>query len=268
MLFFHKIPLFFSTYKPVVYNRRVWSLLLVFHNLGTLCCIAKLQLHHISQEIMCKSCQVKTIKVSMASLSMFISLDNQTSVMTSFKPLPFISSAPFPLNTEPTVRLFVVLYLLVILISGCSLRHKILRFTSTLSVKDNPLNIFVWQDQLNGLFLMANIMYTLTTILLSYPLSSFVGDELCNFADMIGILYITGQTVWSCLIAIYRLMLIKYQNSFNYGIKDMKFLTSLLLFGHCLIIASSAVGAYVDKGLLYKLCTHYSVEDLNIKEVS
>ena len=36
----------------------------------------------------------------------------------------------------------------------------------------SPVNIFIWQDQLNGLFLATNIVYTITTVLVPFPLSN------------------------------------------------------------------------------------------------
>jgi len=203
----------------------------------------------------------------MEHFPLFVFLKNGTSVNALFKPLPFSSSTPFPLNTNIYIKFFFVLYLLVLLVCGGTLKFKIFEFTRKMNFKDNPISIFNLQDQLNGIYLALNIIYTLTTVAVPFPLSTLLGDEVCNFADAIGTLYLCGQVIWSSTIAFYRFLFIKYQVIFSYGLKNITFLMFLSFFCHLFIIIVSVFLAYHDQGMLFKLCTHYSVEELDIMKV-
>ena len=141
----------------------------------------------------------------------------------NFTPLSISESLPFPLNTDDAFKILISLYLVLNLAIGSSLRLKILVFTKCHNFKENPINLFIWFDQLNGILQGINIIFTLFVLQLSFPLSDLIGKGGCNWMDLIGTLYLIGQTIWSSFIAIYRLLYIRFQRFFKNGLKQSKF---------------------------------------------
>jgi len=205
----------------------------------------------------------------METLHFFVTLDNITTETTSnFWPLSHHESLPFPLNAEYHNKVIIIIYLLTNLIFGSILRFNIILFTHSMNGSGNPINLFIWYDQLNGIFMAINIVYTITVLNVPFPLSSIIGDGVCNWADLIGSFYLFGQTVWSCFIAIYRMVYISFQRLFTCGIRTSKFVLGLSWLCHVFVISSAVTAAYCDKGILYKMCTHHSVEEIDILQVS
>ena len=112
-----------------------------------------------------------------------------------------------------------------------------------------------------------NIIYTLIVLYLPVALSNLIGEDACNFVDLIGTTYILSQVVWSSFIAIYRVILIKFHGLLKNGIKKPMFVFILSAAGHIFIFASAVLFAYYDKGIQYRLCAHRSVEELEILQV-
>jgi hypothetical protein len=185
---------------------------------------------------------------------------------TQFKPFSHKDSLPFPLNADLLTKLIILGYLILNFMFGCLLRVKIFQYIKSVDLKENPINYFMWNDQMNGLFLGLNIMYTSTVLFLPFPLSNFIGDEACNWADIIGAIYLEGQTVWSCFMAIYRVAFIKYQ-TFVKTIGASNFVFALTIFGYLFIGFVSIFFAYHDNGILDKMCTHHSAEEVIIMNV-
>ena len=67
-------------------------------------------------------------------------------------------------------------------------------------------------------------------------------------------------------MAIYRVLFVKY-NKFFKTIGDSNFFFALTLLGYGIVTFSAFIASH-DQGILYKMCTHYSVEELIIMNVS
>jgi len=78
------------------------------------------------------------------NLFFYFEKENSTSF---FKPYEEVDSLPFPLNAEASKTIAITLYLSIDLLLGCLLRSKVLRYASSLSIKDSPINLFIWYDQ-------------------------------------------------------------------------------------------------------------------------
>jgi hypothetical protein len=71
---------------------------------------------------------------------------NETAIL---EPFEVADSLPFPLNAEPSTTKAITVYLSVNLFLGCLLRSKILKYTMSLSIKESPINLFIWYDQVS-----------------------------------------------------------------------------------------------------------------------
>jgi len=112
------------------------------------------------------------------------------------------------------------------------------------------------------------IIFMLICMHLPFPLATIVGQDVCKWTTLLASLYFTSQTVWSFCIAFYRVLFIKFQSLFKHGIKETTFAFFLSHAGFLYIASSAAFFAYYDRGMLYKLCTHYSVWEIQILDVS
>jgi hypothetical protein len=115
-----------------------------------------------------------------------------------------------------------------------------------------------------GLGILATLMF----LYLPFALASIAGERVCRWTNLLGTLYFTSQTVWSFFIAIYRVLYIKFQSLFKNGIKETTFVFFLSNVGFLYIALSGMFFAFYDRGLLYKLCTHYSIQQIEILDVS
>jgi hypothetical protein len=196
----------------------------------------------------------------------FISSQNEPSL--SFEFFQRSNSLPFPLNQCFLFRAGIFLFFLLNLICGSSIRIQIFNFLRASETSTNPINYFIWVDQLNGLVLGLNIVYTITCIILPFPLNDLVGPDICNFADLFGCLYLAGSSIWSCTIAVYRILYIKATQFVRLSIGEWNLIVLLLSVGFSVIVPSSIFISFIDKGIGYRLCTHHSMQDLEILKVT
>ena len=143
-------------------------------------------------------------KVGGAWLVMFIPENKTYSSVSRFAPFSERLGLPTPLNQTSGVKILIVSLLIWDLLLGFYIRRKIINYLQSRDSKQNPINYFFWIDQVNGIFLGLNIIFTLVTILTPFPVSDIVGFEACNWVDVIGCIYLTGSTFWSFNIAMLR----------------------------------------------------------------
>ena len=78
--------------------------------------------------------------------------DNFSSVI-SFQPFPDETGLPFPLNSSLELKCSIVAVYLFILIQGTRLRAVIVRYMMSAEANQGPINILIWIDQFNGVYL-------------------------------------------------------------------------------------------------------------------
>lgn len=173
---------------------------------------------------------------------------------------------PFPLNTDYSVRISICAYLLITLVLGLILRFKIFVYLGSVDLKQNKINLLIFFDQLNGLLLGCVILFTLICTALPWPLISISSLDWCNWGDVFGCIYLAGYGAWSAVIGLFRIAYIRSNLCVkNYG--ENKFLFLLVVYG-LLSFYLGIIFAYFDKGLGFKLCSHYSAEDVEVLYVS
>jgi hypothetical protein len=78
-------------------------------------------------------------------------------------------------------------------------------------------------------------------------------------------MYLSGATVWSCLIAVYRILYIRAQNWVQSHFGDKTFLSILLVCGLAISFVLSCLLAFFDhEGVNIKLCTQLTTEGIDI----
>jgi len=126
-----------------------------------------------------------------------------------------------------------------------------------------PLNAEFPTTVLMTLYLSLNLIFgcMLRAKILLYAKSLNIKDNPIN-------VFIWSQAVWSCFIALYRMLYIKFQRLFQNGIKESRFAIVLSVIGYCFVTSLAGFLAHLDKGILYKLCSHHSVKEVDILNVS
>jgi hypothetical protein len=97
------------------------------------------------------------------------------------------------------------------------------------------------------------------------PLSEICGENFCYFFDLMGCIYVVGATVWTCLIAFFRITYIKAQKWLKFQIGEWRLLAILLLVGVTLNVAFALLLSASDSlSTSKKICRHYSSQELEI----
>lgn len=113
-------------------------------------------------------------------------------------------SVPFPLNHPPGWKITITLMQLLTFIIGIKLRVIILSFLLCPESKLGPINVLIWMDQINGLFLAIGTALRMMAINSPVPLSEIFGNQFCKWIGLPGCIHLCGSIFWSCLIAFYR----------------------------------------------------------------
>ncbi len=130
-------------------------------------------------------------------------LDDQN-VTSMFYPLEEKLSLPFPLNLHFGWRIMITLTQLLTLIFGIKLRAIIFSYLLCPESKMGPIDSLIWMDQMTGVFLAVGIILRMCAINSPVPLSQIFGTNFCKWIGLPSILYVCGDIIWNCLIALYR----------------------------------------------------------------
>ena len=179
--------------------------------------------------------------------SIFLTENNSTHLF-KFEEFSQSVGLPFHLNQSFFAKSLLGSALSLNLFTGIKLRLRIIKYLQTVDIKKNTINYFFWFDQVTSGVLGLYIIYTLMALICQFPLSEIIGDDLCNWADLFGCIYLSSSTGWSFVIAIFRILLLKAPNQLKGN--SIKNIISLLLtiFAVTNIILCSSVLAYLDKG--------------------
>ena len=111
----------------------------------------------------------------------------------------FTEDLPFPINLPEPIKKTLCCLLVIILIIGLILRIKICLYIQSREAKITPINVFLWLDQLNGLFLFCIIVLLIVALVLPFPIESVLGSEFCRWIRIPSGLHLSGSVTWSCL---------------------------------------------------------------------
>ena len=177
----------------------------------------------------------------------------------------FHFTLPFPLSLPYYFRVLLSAYLFLVLIFGLKFRKIIFRYLQNPETNSNPINKLIFANMLSGTLLgTVNVTFGIVVNLLPSPFPKILGDNTCQFIKMSGSLNLHGSFIWTCLIAICRILYIKAQNFIKYKVGEQRMVILILTFGMSLQFALSFIPLYFDNAsLLWKLCTHHSQEYLD-----
>jgi hypothetical protein len=136
----------------------------------------------------------------MSSLVFF----DENNAIIQFYPFEDKMSLPFPLNYHYGWTIFITVTFTLTLVFGIKLRAIIFAYLLSPESKLGPINILIWMDQINGLFLAVGIILRMIAINSPVPLSTIFGDEFCKWIGTPSCFYLCGAVAWSCFIALYR----------------------------------------------------------------
>ena len=172
---------------------------------------------------------------------------------------------PFPIGLSISLRLIIVAMLLVTLTVGIALRKQIINYLNFYSAKQKPVNFLIWIEHCNEMLSCVIITHGIFVLIYPYPPRKVFGDKFCHWFQLIPAVVLTGSVVWSCLLALYRIIYIKFETFVKFGIGERRLLLMFVFIG----ITLQAVSSYSlfisdEENLTVKLCNHYSTEDIQI----
>jgi hypothetical protein len=109
----------------------------------------------------------------------FLYFLNNSSTVEKFNFIPVSEDPPFPFNLDYSWRLCISAAMSFILVSGIFLRKIIISYLLAPDTNTGPINLLIWVDQVNGLFLALNILGRIIAFVLPFPLSVLTGDTFC-----------------------------------------------------------------------------------------
>ena len=134
----------------------------------------------------------------------FVSFHDETNVTVLFYPLEDHQSVPFPLNHHPGWKIGITVMQILTFIFGLKLRVIIFSYLLCPESKLGPINVLIWMDQINGIFLAIGTALRMMVVNSPVPLSNIFGNEFCKWIGLPGCIHLCGSIFWSCLIAFYR----------------------------------------------------------------
>jgi len=173
---------------------------------------------------------------------------------------------PFPLNQSQTFRIILAISYMITLVYGLRLRSTIISYLLSPESKVGAINHLIMLDQINSLLLAATILFRTIFFIYPQPVSSLLGIQFCKMAHLVNVGYIGGSCVWSSYIAIYRVLFIKFHTWMKKQVRGFTLLYSLIVVGFIEIILLIFVYANDKTNVTMKMCSHYSMEDLDIIE--
>ena len=85
---------------------------------------------------------------------------------------------------------------------------------------------------------------------------------------LIPVVVLTGSVVWSCLLAIYRILYIKCETFVKFGIGERRLFKLFVFLGFTLQAGSTFILFLSDEeNLTVKICNHYTTEDIKIMQI-
>jgi hypothetical protein len=163
-----------------------------------------------------------------------LTIFDNVSTFESLRPFhPFNDSdgLPFPLYINGYWKALISTVLLCTLIEGTRLRIVILSYLSSPDTKLGSVNYLIWIDQINGFFLGYTIVARIMFIVSPYPVSDLLGFDFCKLNVFFISVYLSASNVWSCFIAIFRVVFIKAQNWLSTQIGEINLLKIMIGFG-------------------------------------
>jgi hypothetical protein len=152
-------------------------------------------------------------------------------------------------------RIGLGIFLQIMILSSLQNRYYIFKFLSLSKSNHNTINYIFWFEQLSQLF------YVFTSIIYSFALfspvqlSQLLGNEFCRWVRIPSGIYICGCPIWSCIVAIFRLILLKGNSSFVRYLGVDKFAKGLIIIG--IIIQTVCVSLLVffdDTSFVTRMC--------------
>jgi hypothetical protein len=137
-----------------------------------------------------------------AHLLAYETSENNVSMVTLFS-FDFQQDSPFPINLPEPIKKILCSLLIITLIFGLILRIKICCYMLSKETKRTPINVLLWLDQFNGLFLSCIIVLMIVALLLPFPIQSVLGNKFCSWIRIPSGLHLSGSVVWSCLTGEY-----------------------------------------------------------------
>ena len=199
------------------------------------------------------------------TLNLYIFLRNgqNESLEIHFGP---VNSLPFPQSLPTIPRIFVGIFLLAIVLVGIVLRKLIFSYLLKSDTKNSPINTLFWVDQLNGLSFCSVIGILGIAVILPQSLKDLLGDLFCDWIPATGCFYLIGQSLWGCIIAVYRILYIKAYNWVKYKIGEKRLLWIFLTTGILIhLIIGFCLFLFDDESLIGKVCNQYSGKELEIQ---
>jgi len=194
---------------------------------------------------------------------LLFSFPNNSNVTLQLDVTSFEDSLPFPLNEPWYIQLIILILMLATFCFGVKFRFLIIRYLLSPECK-GPINALFWADQINGIFLGIEIMIKTAIMVYPVPLLQVLGQSFCDWTSLLINLYLAGAASWSCVIALFRVVVIKGTTL----IGERKLAKVLFIISFIIHLSFGITNAIGDsKNATRKMCLHYSDAEIEYMDL-
>jgi len=128
-------------------------------------------------------------------------------------------------------RLCCSTFLLLVILTGLKYRLIIIKYLLSPTTKANAVNRLIWIEQIVGMLIPVNAIFWIVALLSPQPIGKVFGKSICIVFNALGNFRVAGSTIWSCAIAIYRMLCIRAQGLMNRKSRERMVFACLTSFG-------------------------------------
>jgi len=188
--------------------------------------------------------------------------ENKTLV---FNPYAEEEGLPFPLYLPIQFKVAISASLLFSVLVGLKFRLIIFSFLRSPENSLGPINYLIWIYEVNGLIYSFVVVVRIALIHSAVPLNTIFGNNFGHIVGFMGCCYKAGSSMWSFLIALYRIIFILPQNWLAKTVGAKRLLKGFIWIGALQVTILSYIFNEFDvKGSIIKSSFHLSSADMDI----
>jgi len=139
-------------------------------------------------------------------------------------------------------------------LTGLKYRLITIKYLLSPSTKANAINRLIWIEQIVGMLIPVNVTFWIFSLLSPQPIGKVYGKSICIIFSALGNFRVAGSTIWSCSIAVYRMLCIRAQGLMKRKSRERIVFACLISFGSIFQILFPIFLMKSDNGAPTRLC--------------
>jgi len=161
-------------------------------------------------------------------------------------------------QTAYPLRVLIGFLISVVLVTSLAYRSIIFKYLSASTTSQKSFNFIFWCEQLSQLSLIGTLVIFVIILISPIALDQLIGNEICKWVQLPSGIYVTGVSIWSCLIAVCRLTIFKMPKE----LEQQTLAAGLVTLGIILHATFALILFNFDnKSIITRMCFHGKIID-------